>query len=266
MGFMVGFKRKVKKQETPFWAFLYKLLKGFTTFSVPVIKPFHRFLYSEWTTRRAVWHNFWRVVYYEPMFKSMCEEVGQNFKMWYAGNGSSTLGGNLRVRLGDNVTMFDNASFTGLGVMEETPELVVGSNNYIGPLCRIIVAKNVTIGDWNLVGCSFIADNSGHPVKDVMNRLTSGGGAPSKKSIRPVTIGSYCFLGLRSKVYPGTVIGDGVVAQLGTHLSGNIPPFTLVGGNPVRIIGKLPIPDEIREKVGEERYQSYLDAHAKLDI
>lgn len=259
-------RRKVKRQETPFYAFLYRVATRFRGLSMPVCPPLHRFLYKEWVFRRMWWHDFWRRVYYEPMFKSQCVEVGPGFRMNYAGNGSTTVLGRLDIRLGRNVTIYDNTFFTGLLVEDRTPRLTVGDHNYLAPLCRITVAREVSIGSWNLIGCSFIADNSGHPVSDVEARLTSGGGLPSAKSVKPVRIGDFCYLATQTVVYPGTSVGDGVVAQIGTHLSGSIPPFTLVGGNPMRIIGKLPIPESMRERVGEERYAAYLEAHETLDL
>jgi hypothetical protein len=71
---------------------------------------------------------------------------------------------------------------------------------------------------------------------------------------------------LDTVVYPGTIVGDGVVALLGTHIRGNVPPFCQIGGNPMRIIRKLEIPPELRGQVGEIRYQQYLDCHNALDV
>lgn len=254
----------IKDQKTPLTRFLYKVAMGMRRLSMPVNKPFHGLLYKEWLLRRGAWHNFWRWFYYEPMFKSQCKEVGPGFRMEYAGNGSATISGELDVYLGSNVRMFDNTFFQGVRVGDRSV-LRVGDNTYLSPMCRIMVAERIEIGDWCIVAAKFLSDNSGHPVSDVMARMTSGGGSPSLDSIKPITIGDFCFLGNQSVVYPGTTVGDGVVAQIGTHLKGNVPPFTLVGGNPMRIIGKLPVPEEIREIVGEERYQSYLKAHAEME-
>lgn len=263
MGY-ASFRQSVKEQKTPFYRLLYKIATKVLCFSLPTIKPLHSFLYHEWRLRRSMWHSFWRVVYYEPMFRSQLKEVGPGFYMEYAGNGSSHILGELDVYLGSNIRMFDNVYFQGVRVGGRSV-LRVGDNTYLAPRLRIMVAERVEIGSWCIIASCFIADNSGHPVRDVIIRLSSGGGLPSLESIKPVSIGDFCFLGSRSVVYPGTAIGDGVVAQIGTHVKGNVPPFTLVGGNPMRIIGKLPIPEEIREVVGEERYQGYLKAHEELD-
>lgn len=261
----VKLRAAIKEQKTPLTRCLYKLAMAVRGINMPVIKPFHGFLYKEWVGRRSLWHNFWRVFYYEPMFKSQLKEVGPGFRMEYAGNGSATLTGELEVYFGNYIRMFDNTFLQGVRVGGKSV-LRVGDNTYLSPLLRIMVADRVEIGQWCIVAAKFISDNSGHPVTDVMGRMTSGGGLPSLDSVRPVTIGDFCFLGNQSVIYPGTTVGDGVVVQIGAHVKGKVPPFTLVGGNPMRIIGKLPIPEEIREIVGEERYQGYLKAHEELEL
>jgi len=253
------FKVAIRKRETPFHARLYAIAKALIGLSVPVVPGLHAFLYHEWGLRTSAWHNFWRVVYYEPMFKSQCRKVGRNFRMEYAGNGVTRILGHLEIYLGDNVVMFDKISLVGLSICKN-PELHIGDNTYIAPFTRIMVAKNVTIGRHSLIGCHMIADNAGHPVTDARARMIRGGGHPSMKSVKPVTIGDLCFLGEASYVYPGTRVGDGVVAKLGTHIMGDIPPFCLIEGNPCRIVGKLPIRDDLVEVFGEERVAAWRKA------
>lgn len=257
---------KIRRKETPFYASLYGIAKSIRGFSIPVIKPVHSALYAEWALRTNLWHEFWRTVYYEPMFKSQCKEVGSGFKMWYAGNGCSRIFGNLDIYLGDNVTIFDNSSFTGLKVFDD-PKLEIGNNTYIGPLARFMVAKNIKIGSFTIVTSSFIADNSAHSVSNAFARMASGYGGPSLKGIKPVVIGDLCWLAAGSRIYPGAQIGDGVVAKLDTHVKGMIPPFCLIEGNPCKIVGKLPIPEELKEHFGEDRYRLWKEQQdaVKLD-
>jgi len=230
---------------------------------MPVCQPFHATLYNEWVMRTSLWHGFWRVCYYEPMFKSQCFKVGKNFRMEYAGNGSTKMFGSLQITFGDNVRIFDNTMFVGLKVYD-APELIVGSNTYLGPLVRIMVGKRVSIGSHCLITSKMITDNPGHPIDDVMGRLRSGGGSPSPESIRPVSIGDFCFLPVETVVYPGVTVGDGVVARIGTHIDKDVPPFCQVAGNPMRILRKLPIPEEIKDVVGTERFKQYQEAHHHL--
>lgn len=71
---------------------------------------------------------------------------------------------------------------------------------------------------------------------------------------------------LDTVVYPGVTIGDGVVARIGTHLNRDVPPFCLVSGNPMRIVRKLPIPEELEAVVGTERYNAYLESHKRVEV
>ncbi len=247
----------VRRKETPFHARVHDAARRVLGMTVPVIPGLHRFLYREWAARTLAWHNFWRIVYYEPMFKSMCREVGPGFKLWYAGNGICRLRGNLIVRLGENVTMFDNTGLTGLRIFDE-PELVVGGNTYIGPLARILVARRISIGAHCILGSRvMLMDNPGHPV-EAADRLVPGGGLPGPETVRPVSVGDYCHICTGSYVYPGAEVGDGVVAKIGAHLKGRIPPFALVEGNPCRVVKLLPISGEIRARAGEARYAAWI--------
>lgn len=259
------FSLRVRRRETPFYDRLYRIAKALRGISVPTIRSLHSCLYSEWVMRKALWHNFWRVVYYEPMFKSQCAAVGKNFYMEYAGNGSTRIFGNLRITLGNNVRIFDNTQFAGLKVIDD-PELIVGDNTYLGPAVCFFVGRRITVGSHCMIVSKMITDNPGHPIDDVMGRISPGGGSPPLETIRPITIGDFCFLPLDTVVYPGTNIGDGVVARIGTHISRDVPPFCQIAGNPMRIVRKLPIPEALRSVVGEERYNRYLDIHASLKL
>lgn len=255
---------KIRRRETPFYERLYTVAKAVRGISFPLDKTLHGFLYREWVLRTTLWHEFWRVVYYEPMFKSQCVSVGANFKMHYAGNGSSKILGDLQIHIGSNVTMFDNVAFVGLKVLDK-PELHIGDNTYIGPLVKFRVGRKVTIGKYCMIVSPFIADNPGHQIDDMMARMQSAGGCPTSETIRPVIVGDFCWLTLETAIYPGTVVGDGVVAKLGTHLNKTVPPFCLVSGNPWKVERKLPIPEELKEIVGPERYESYFKAHREVD-
>ena len=259
------FKMAVKRRETPFHDRLYRIAKGILNPSLPCIRPLHRFLYAEWALRTSMWHNFWRILYYEPMFKSRCASVGKGFQMVYAGNGCTRVLGDPVIHIGDNVTIFDNTYFVGLKVFDE-PMIRIGDNSYIGPRVRLYSAKSIEIGRWTAIQTMLVTDNPGHPMKDPIARMQPGAGSPPAEDIRPVKIGDFCVIPMGTFVYPGTEIGDGVVARVGTHVSRKVPPFVMIAGNPWKIIKKLPIPPEIEKFVGPERYRSYLEAHKDIVV
>jgi len=54
----------------------------------------------------------------------------------------------------------------------------------------------------------------------------------------PIVIGDYAWLPRRVIVLPGVTMGRGAVAATGAVVVKDVPPLTVVGGNPAREIGR----------------------------
>ena len=54
----------------------------------------------------------------------------------------------------------------------------------------------------------------------------------------PVTIGNRVFVGAKAIILPGVTIGEGAVVAAGGVVSGDVPPFEIVGGVPAKSIGQ----------------------------
>jgi maltose O-acetyltransferase len=54
--------------------------------------------------------------------------------------------------------------------------------------------------------------------------------------IRPVLIGSRCFIGGGSTILPGVTIGDECIIGGGSVVFDDVPPRTIVVGNPSKIL------------------------------
>ena len=50
-------------------------------------------------------------------------------------------------------------------------------------------------------------------------------------------IGPYTFIGPHSVVAPGSRIGRGVLVRAYSYVSGEVPDFAIVAGQPARVIG-----------------------------
>lgn len=54
----------------------------------------------------------------------------------------------------------------------------------------------------------------------------------------PVTIGNRAWIAYGALVLPGVSIGEGAVVGAGSVVTHDVPPFSIVAGNPARIIGQ----------------------------
>lgn len=62
-------------------------------------------------------------------------------------------------------------------------------------------------------------------------------GAPeSGRFLKPIRVGSNCFIGMRSMLLPGTSIGDNVIVGAGAIVKGKIPDGVVVAGNPAKVV------------------------------
>lgn len=53
---------------------------------------------------------------------------------------------------------------------------------------------------------------------------------------RPVCIGSRCFIGGGSVILPGVTVGDECIVGGGSVVFEDVPPRSIVGGNPARVL------------------------------
>ncbi|HCE39958.1 MAG TPA: acyltransferase, partial [Alcanivorax sp.] len=57
---------------------------------------------------------------------------------------------------------------------------------------------------------------------------------------RGIRIGRDVWLGARAGVVDGVTIGDHAVVGMGAVVTRDVPPWTIVAGNPARPIGRRP--------------------------
>jgi acetyltransferase-like isoleucine patch superfamily enzyme len=131
---------------------------------------------------------------------------------------------NCTVELGDYVKIFSNVKLSVTGG-EGKALLKIGNHASIGNRTEIHCGKEITIGDnciiaWDVV----IMDWDYH-------RLN--GKVPVRK---PVHIEDNVWIGCRAIILKGVTIGKGSVVAAGSVVTRDVPPNTLVAGNPAKIV------------------------------
>lgn len=101
----------------------------------------------------------------------------------------------------------------------------------------ISVSEAVTIGNNVLIGSGcLITDTDGHPL-DIEKRHVPNYYDYVVNS--PVIIGDDVFIGARSIILKGVNIGQGAVVGAGSVVTKDVPPHTIVAGNPAKVVKEL---------------------------
>jgi acetyltransferase-like isoleucine patch superfamily enzyme len=247
-------RKKIKRRETPFYDRLYRCADGLRSMEVPYVKGLHDLLYSENRMRIGAWRSFWRVVYHQPLFRSRCAECGKRLYIIHSGQGLPYIDGNLTIRIGDRVKLYDRVTLVGLSAGEH-PTLRIGDGTEVTQSIAILVGNDVSIGANCIIGSSLIADNPGHN-PDYKRRSQP----VHRVLIGRVAIGDHVWAGYESIIVGNVSIGFGAVIGARAVVTKDVPPFCMVSGNPARIVYKLPFPKEKITELGEAEYQRYLSA------
>ena len=131
-------------------------------------------------------------------------------------------------------------------------QISIGDYCYIGEGTRIWSAKSITIGNRVLISHNVnIYDNDTHPIDDPAARhqqfkdiITTG--HPTGLDLReePVVIENDALIASQSIILKGVTIGRAAVVGAGAVVTRDVPPYTVVAGNPARVIRRLNPPEE----------------------
>jgi acetyltransferase-like isoleucine patch superfamily enzyme len=80
-----------------------------------------------------------------------------------------------------------------------------------------------------------------------------------------VTIGNDVWIGSNVIIMSGVTVGDGAVIAAGSVVTGDIEPFTIVGGNPARVIKKR-FSDEVAARLLELRWWDWPEEKIRENI
>lgn len=122
----------------------------------------------------------------------------------------------------------------------------IGNRSFIGK-GLIAVADHVVIGDDVMISWGVtIADHNSHSLKfsersdDILSWKLRKKDWQNIKLSR-VTICDKSWIGFNSILLKGTTIGEGAIVGAGSVVTKDVPPWTIVAGNPAKIIREIGI-------------------------
>jgi len=111
--------------------------------------------------------------------------------------------------------------------------IVIGDHSGIGVSARIMGGGEVFIGDNVMMGPDVVILTLDHNFDNTAVPMNTQG-----YLISPVTIEDDVWIGMRALIVPGVKIGKGSIVAAGSVVTKDISPYTIVGGNPARVIRK----------------------------
>jgi acetyltransferase-like isoleucine patch superfamily enzyme len=150
-----------------------------------------------------------------------------------------------RLEIGDSSIIHCKINFD-----EPHGRVSIGSRTYIGA-SHIVCHTAINIGSDVLISWGVtIVDHDSHSVfwperaQDV-SRWLRGEKSWQHVPVAPVTVSDKAWIGFGATVLKGVVIGEGAVVGAGSVVTRGVAPYTLVAGNPARIVREITTPKSL---------------------
>jgi len=135
-----------------------------------------------------------------------------------------------------------------LSLLRMVLRISIGSHSSVHRHCRFYRPSAVSIGQNTVINRDVLLDGRmGLVIGD--NASISEGVAifslehdPNSPNFAnrgaPVRIADRTFIGARAIILPGVTVGEGAVVAAGAVVTSDVPPYSIVGGVPARLIGE----------------------------
>jgi acetyltransferase-like isoleucine patch superfamily enzyme len=136
-----------------------------------------------------------------------------------------------------------------LQIFKQGGFIKIGRDCYVGENTKIWSADSINIGDRVLIAHGVnIHDNISHPInarkrnEDYLRILGLNDQSAFNFDLKgnPVNIKNDVWIGFNVIILKGVTIGEGAVVGSGSVVTKDIPAWTIVAGNPAKIIREIP--------------------------
>ena len=110
-------------------------------------------------------------------------------------------------------------------------EVRVGHNVFVNQNCTFYDLGGLDIADDVMIGPSVNIITTGHPLKPSQRRAVTIG--------KPIRIEKSAWIAAGVTIIGGVTVGENSVVAAGSVVTKDVPPNTLVGGNPARVIRSI---------------------------
>jgi acetyltransferase-like isoleucine patch superfamily enzyme len=145
------------------------------------------------------------------------------------------------------ITVGDECTLQGLLVVEnDAAEIRVGNNVFIGSATVLDCATRIELEDDVLLSYQCLLIDSNNHSNDASLRRNDQpdvkyGRPYNWKAIpsAPIRICRGAWIGARAIILKGVTVGEGAIVGAGSVVTKNVEPYTIVAGNPARVVRRL---------------------------
>jgi len=184
--------------------------------------------------------NWWKEIrkkYKQRKIYKLCTSIGHNNELSVKIERRKTHG---RINIGSGNTL------AGSMILEtESSKILIGNDVFINSGTIIDCVESIKIDNNVLISYDcIITDTNAHSIDAAQRKLDmkkwkNGNYDWSYVSTKPIHIRSGVWIGARACILKGVTIGEGAVVGMASVVTRDVEPFTLVAGNPARVIRKL---------------------------
>jgi acetyltransferase-like isoleucine patch superfamily enzyme len=207
--------------------------------NMPVIKPLHIPLRAIRSLLIVAWEGTKSFFYYEPLFKTLCVKCGSGLSL---SSGIPQVMGPLKIYIGNNVSLHGVGTFIA-GKVYPNPSLYIGDHSHLGYQMGINVGTKIVIGKHVLIANRVaLIGYDAHPLDPI---LRSKNYPPDSSGCGDIVIEDYAWIGVNATILKNVTIGKASIVAAGSVVTKDVPPYSIVAGNPARIVKTL---DEFKSK------------------
>ena len=176
--------------------------------------------------REGVGENVERNAYADELFQEAVR-IGMELNMQYHTPEEirEIMGRLIGKKVDDSFRMFP-PFYTDFG-----KNITIGKDVFINSGCHFQDQGGIRIGDGALIGHNVVLATINHDLNPEENR---------KNHYAPITIGAHVWIGSNATILPGVTLGDWAVVAAGAVVAQDVPPRTVVGGVPAKVLKVIP--------------------------
>lgn len=229
-----GLLTRMRQRRSPLFLIMKRMVHGVRSFRLPLpnfLRPLLRAgFYGQHAALTCIrW--LLAVLIYEPLFRGRCSAAGKRLRI----HRMPFVIGPTSIHIGDDVNFFGKVDIFS-GYVCENPKLVIHDRVELGHNISFVVNKLVEIeSDVNIAGGVRFMDSDAHP-RELAARIADL--PPEEDEVKPVRICRGAWIGQSACILKGVTVGEGAIVSVNSVVVTDVPPHTVVMGNPARVVVK----------------------------